>query len=538
MQNNKESWSTFRAILIALAMITACQSIGKSDSSIVAPDSTYCNPMNLNYNYHPKSKHREAADPAVIFYKGNFYLFASRSGGYWVSPDLKKWTLIKSDNDKAFNTWAPVAFEYDGALYLNNSVKSHLWKTTTPKDPESWKDVANVPGGDPCVFVDDDKRVYMYANSRQYKGIGGWELDPEKDFSQIGKPVHMAQSDPANRGWEILGLVQGKQRKTWTEGAWVVKRKRKYYLSYASPCTEQPYYADGLYTSDSPLGPFTYADYSPVSYFPMGFVPGAGHGCIFQDREGNDWRIMTGVISVRHRWDRRLNLFPAGVDENGEMYSNTYLADYPQFLPGVNPDAKHDNLVGWMLLSYKKPATASSSMSKFPVENAFDETGRTWWSAASGNKGEWLQVDLGKVCTVNAIQINYSAQDPKSKTDGRDDPHQYIIESSLDGKAWATVIDKSKNREPGPHDYVQLPKAVQGRYFRITNIHTPLGAKFCLSGFRILKWCEAKRTVGWLRSRGRNPTTATPLSSASAPPRRPFTRVLPCGTPTPSASSA
>ena len=44
---------------------------------------------------------------------------------------------------------------------------------------------------------------------------------------------------------------------------------------------------------------------------------------------------------------------------------------------------------------------------------------KTYWSAASGNKGEWIQTDLGNVSTVNAIQINYADQDVDSDRLGK-----------------------------------------------------------------------------------------------------------------------
>ena len=40
-----------------------------------------------------------------------------------------------------------------------------------------------------------------------------------------------------------------------------------------------------------------------------------------------------------------------------------------------------------------------------------DELTKTYWSAATGNKGEWIQTDLGNISTVNAVQINYADQD-------------------------------------------------------------------------------------------------------------------------------
>lgn len=37
-----------------------------------------------------------------------------------------------------------------------------------------------------------------------------------------------------------------------------------------------------------------------------------------------------------------------------------------------------------------------------------DEDVRTWWSVSSGNKGEWLQMDLKKEMEIEALQISFS----------------------------------------------------------------------------------------------------------------------------------
>ena len=37
-----------------------------------------------------------------------------------------------------------------------------------------------------------------------------------------------------------------------------------------------------------------------------------------------------------------------------------------------------------------------------------NETCRNWWSAGSSAPGEWLCVDLEKVCDVRAIKVNLS----------------------------------------------------------------------------------------------------------------------------------
>lgn len=60
----------------------------------------------------------------------------------------------------------------------------------------------------------------------------------------------------------------------------------------------------------------------------------------------------------------------------------------------------------WMLLSFRKPVSASSVKENFLVENIVDEDARTAWVAAS-NQDEWVQVDLQNSCQIHAIQINY-----------------------------------------------------------------------------------------------------------------------------------
>jgi hypothetical protein len=62
--------------------------------------------------------------------------------------------------------------------------------------------------------------------------------------------------------------------------------------------------------------------------------------------------------------------------------------------------------------------------------------------------------------------------------------HQYLLQGSLDGKRWHTIVDKSANERDVPHDYVELPEPVQARFIRIENVHVPTG-KFALSGLRV-----------------------------------------------------
>jgi hypothetical protein len=191
------------------------------------------------------------------------------------------------------------------------------------------------------------------------------------------------------------------------------------------------------------------------------------------------------VISVRHIFERRIGVFPVGFCDDGQMFCNTWLGDYPEFLPGTKNTSSKNNSVGWMLLSYDKKAEASSELSGFPVTNAFDENVQNWWSAATGNAGEWLKVDLGKVCRINALQINFADEGAQFHGKLLNDAYQYYVEASRDGSSWERIIDRSNNHQDAPQDYIQLDDAVKERYLRLVNVHCPAHACFSVSGFRI-----------------------------------------------------
>jgi hypothetical protein len=137
-----------------------------------------------------------------------------------------------------------------------------------------------------------------------------------------------------------------------------------------------------------------------------------------------------------------------------------------------------------MILNYNKPVTVSSTLGGYAPNFAVDENIKTYWSATSGEKGEWLETDLGNIYSVYAVQINYADQNAELKGKHTDLFHQYIIYQSRDGENWEILIDKSKNKTDVPHDYVEFPDPVQTRYLKIENVHVPAG-KFALSGFRV-----------------------------------------------------
>jgi hypothetical protein len=286
-------------------------------------------------------------------------------------------------------------------------------------------------------------------------------------------------------GWERFGEHQDNTfLKPFMEGAWMNKHNGKYYLQYGAPGTEFSGYGDGVYVSDSPLGPFTYQKHNPFSYKPGGFARGAGHGATYQDVYKQWWHISTIAISVKNNFERRNGIWPAQIDKDGLLYSNTAYGDYPHYIPNAKANHDQSQFTGWMLLNYNKPVQVSSTLSAFTANNAVDENIKTYWSATTGNKGEWIQTDLGATSTIEAIQINYADEGSELMGKYTNIYHQYQVYASNNGKQWSLLIDKSKNTKDLPHDYVVLEKPTQARFVKMVNIHVPDG-KFAISGLRV-----------------------------------------------------
>lgn len=450
--------------------------------------STWCNPLNLNYRFsYDGLGYREAADPVIHLYKGTYFLYASKSGGYWFSNDLLHWNFRPSKTLPTEDYAPTVVTIHDTAFFIASQGERNIYFNTNPKE-DNWQIYRkHFPLGvtDPDLFCDDDGKVYFYYGCSNVTPIMGIELDPKRRLDTIGKPQVLITHDFKDHGWEESGEENNDGKAGWNEGSWMNKHDGRYYLQYASPGTQFKTYGDGVYVSDKPLGPFVYMPNSPFSYKPGGFIDGAGHGCTFQDKYGNYWHVATMTISVRHMFERRLGLFPAFFDKDGSLNCNTAFGDYPLIMPNRKMDFEKESLfTGWMLLSYKKPVTASSSLPNHTPELAMDEDVRDWWSATSGKKGEWLQTDLQHICKINAIQINFADEGANLKATDVVKPYQYTIEYSLDGKHWQMLVDKSNNTTDNVHDYIQLKKAVKARYVKIICVQVPAG-NFSLSGFRI-----------------------------------------------------
>src|SRR5574344_176973 len=338
--------------------------------------STYCNPLNISYNYEPYNNNvksngafRSSADPMGLTYKNRYLLFSTNQGGFHYSQNLSDWDFCHAsfqryptDDDQC----APAAYVAGDTLFYTGSTYYGLpvWYSLDPWSGH-WRQAVEqntLPSWDPCLFLDDDGKLYLYYGSSNEYPIKAVELDRDS-YRPVSKIYDVLLLDPDSHGWERFGMNNDDETtlRPFVEGAYMTKHDGKYYLQYGGPGTEFKIYADGVYVGDSPLGPFHYQKHNPMCYKPGGFVQGSGHGGTFAELQGNYWHVATCMLSLKYKFERRIGLYPVAFDKDSIMYSNTAFGDYPNW--NADKDLKNpaDRFTGWMLLSYQKKVSVSST---------------------------------------------------------------------------------------------------------------------------------------------------------------------------------
>lgn len=486
------------------------------NKQVAEQQTTFCNPMNLDYGWgcfqKREKKARTAADPVIVLFKDKYYLFTTMDiGGYRVSDDLITWKDVYFNPEIHASALdidhyvAPAVAADDNYVYFINFTRDRSKKKVDvirSADPENgkWEKCGEVRRmADPCLFIDDG-RFYFYYGLGAEQSTTFFEVNPET-FEEIEgtKKVlreYITDVKECTSGYHFgrrelydeidASAWMGKFEKIpCPEGAWIVKNNDKYYLQYATPGTICNWYCDIVMESDSANGGFVEQPYNPVSLKIGGFIGGAGHSCVFKDKYGNWWQATSMWIGNHDEFERRIGLFPVSFDAKGWMRTHTVLGDYPMLLPQKKFEPQDISAFGWMLQSFNKACMASSSLPGFEPEKAADENVRTWWSAESGNAGEHFVMNFGKKVQINSVQINFAEQDINPEAPKETDYHAYKLYTSNDGHTWKLLADKSGNKTAVPHEYLELSGPVEASYMKVENVHTPKEGKFALLDLRV-----------------------------------------------------
>lgn len=483
-----------------------------------------CNPLDLEYRYQYRTSYmgeyslaREAADPTLLLFGDTYYLFASMSGGFWYSDDLAEWHFKETPELPVYD-YAPDVRQVGDRVVFSASRRGEPCTFYASGNPltEPFIPVNTIfDFWDPNIFEDEDGRIYFYWGCTNRDPIWGIEIDPAT-MLPIGERQAMLGEDEAHHGWERKGddnklsepitemdrlIRQHMGTKPFIEGAFMTKYQGKYYLQYAAPGTECNVYADGVYISDQPLGPFVYQAHNPFSSKPGGFITAAGHGSTIRDKSGNWWHASTMRISVNERFERRIGLFPCSFDEDGILHCDQNFADYPYVLPEGQRLEEKAALPHMCLLSCRCGTSASSAQEGYGSENGVDENIRTWWAAREDDRAPWYEIDLGTVRQVEAVQVNLADHRmPAQKIPESDmvcnqtgarhifvKPQitAYLLEGSVDGGKWMLLMDAGQEQSDRAHRLLVLDKPVGLRYLRLSAFAIPFGGVPAVSGFRV-----------------------------------------------------
>ena len=509
----------------------------------------YCNPLNLPYRYqffqqvgvNKVKASREGADPSLVLFNGMYYLFPSMTAGFFSSEDMVDWILHPYPPNIPMYDYAPDVRVVGKYLYFAASKLSDecsFFRTIDPRQGFFEEIKGTFSFFDPNLFEDDDGKLYFYWGCSNSTPIWGVELEADT-MKPVGEKRELIRANECDNGFERSGdnhvppktpemieaavletgklffgassidqipaeaakmVRQAMGNDTYIEGPWMTKYNDAYYLQYANTGTQFNVYSDGVYVSKSPLGPFSLAKSNPFSYKPGGFINGAGHGSTFEDRSGQHWHVSTMRISINHQFERRVGLWRAGFDDEGELFCDQRYGDWPTKMDGKVWDEPE-----WMLLSYKKKVKVSSGKDEACIT---DENIRTWWKAASKQRGQWAEVDLGKPSQIHAIQINFAddslelpipqdaifaGETDKRIIDQTSHATRWYLEGSVDGKHYFLLADKSEVMTDLPHDLVVIEEGRTCRYVRLTILQLPYDQPPCISGLRVFGKSEGLR---------------------------------------------
>ena len=224
LSKNKPMKKLFASLLLLMMICLGCQQSLKGQSQ-----KTYCNPVNLDYGFTPipnfseAGRHRATADPVIVRYKDDFYLFSTNQWGYWWSEDLLNWKFISRKFLRPWNAGydelcAPaVGVLSDTMLVFGSTYTKNftLWMSADPKHNQ-WKplvDSLEIGGWDPAFFTDKDGKFYMYNGSSNRYPLYGIELNR--------KTMQLSEPEKSSISWSPGGMDGKGSENRWTTPSWI-----------------------------------------------------------------------------------------------------------------------------------------------------------------------------------------------------------------------------------------------------------------------------------------------------------------------------
>lgn len=233
-------------------------------------------------------------DPFIMLHNGRYYAYGTSGDDgikVFVSDNLRTWrspvgeshlALKKEDVDAKRYFWAPEVYHVNGKFYMyySGDIKICVATSDSPLGPFVQETKNPMFEGedtiDNTLFIDDDGRAYMYFD-RYNDGLNIWMCELTDDLKEI-KPGTLTKCINVSQEWETVAPRVN-------EGAFVMKHKGKYYMTYSANSYESQFYGIGLAVADNPYGPWVKYGGNPI-YQNVGGLVGIGHSAMFRDKRG------------------------------------------------------------------------------------------------------------------------------------------------------------------------------------------------------------------------------------------------------------
>ena len=269
----------------------------------------------------------------MVSFGDKYYMYPTFGGisetgfGTWSSHDLSDWKyegMIVKFSELGWakkDAWAPDIIERNGKYYFYFSAASSIGVAVSDSPTGPFTDPLGAPlipfeedmsTIDPCVFIDDDGRAYLYWGATFYGKMFMRELAPDMISFKGEKKVvfdYSLEKDYHCEGSFILKR-NGLYYYLWSEYIWCDSPSLKFDHSY------RVNYA----VSESPEGPFT-KELSRVPILStdmeLNFI-GPGHNSVFNYPGTDDYLIIYHQHQGNARY-RRANIDKLTFSQNGAI---------------------------------------------------------------------------------------------------------------------------------------------------------------------------------------------------------------------------
>lgn len=385
------------------------------------------------------------ADPSLVQHDGKFYMYATADpwGGdflaCWESSDFQNWTFHKlnwptkelctSSLSTSSMVWAPSVVKKGDQFYMYVSVGSEVWVGIASHPLGPWKNMlADKPliqydtteyyhTIDAELFVDDDQRSYLYWGSGlNWKNGKCYVAELNDDMCTFRS--EKKDITPSN----------------YFEGPLVVKHNSKYFLTYSEGITMDDTYEVRYAVGDSPLGPFSEADNSPILKTNDSLsVYGPGHHTLFSYNEKHY------ILYHRHRLPfvtgtayRQICINEISFDDKNNRINNIIPFNtqaFPKLDTNDNSPIKEVSI-----------KASSEAVDNHGVTSISDNSYATRWEAADGDENPYIIAEFKPDTNIKSVGIRFEYA---WKT------YYPKVEISSDNVNWTLIGDYQKDGVTG-----------------------------------------------------------------------------------------